>query len=143
MKQLFKTLLYTIPLLAIAVGVGAYSNPPAFPTDTTVVPVTTGTADQSKTGGLGVTTFIARDDAVFAKTMYVSGIIRGGSVCGTGCPDSTVNVGDSSSTVELAVSNVVDAANPDARYGTLTTEALKGSGTRKTCSDGGKVVLCQ
>lgn len=149
MKQLFKTLLITLPLLAIAVGVSAYSNPGTFPTDTDVVPVTIGVANQVKLGGLGVTEFIARDNAAFNGTMFVSGLVRGGDLCtASSCPDSTVTFGDSTTTVELGISDIVDAANPSATRGTLTTEALStaragGSGLRKTCSNGGQIVLCQ
>ena len=142
MKKNIISMLILVPALVLgAIAVEAYSLPPTFPNDTNVVPVTVGTPDQVKTGGLSVEAFVARDKAMLlGKNTFITGTVRGGVAPSLGT--STVYFGDvaSGATVTLGVEENVQVTDSSER---LISGVLAGSGVRVLCAnDVSEVFVC-
>ena len=139
MKKYIPFFMLTIALASLAVVASAYSSRPVFPASTDVVPVTTGDADQTKTGGLSVDAFVAKNAEFKDMIMVEGGVIRGGTIGNTN--DSTVYFGDWA-TQKQSVSIVVAS---DAKTNTvLTSDILQGVGERPTCADSsGMISICE
>lgn len=126
----------TLSCVLCAAVVSAYKNPTsAFPTDTDVVPVTIGRANQIKAGGLSVHAFTA-NNAEFKDIVIVEKNVRGGTIGTLG--NSTVEFGDWD-TKTPAVSVVVqdDTKTNDV----LSSDLLKGTGQRPVCADASGMVF--
>jgi hypothetical protein len=134
-KQLLQIIGLSLFAVLIASVASAYTPPSAAaPAGNTDGPLTVGSANQIKAGGLTVGTFQARENAYFDKNVLFNGLIRGG----TPNAAAPVKIGDSAAKTSVALSGTM---NIDGYY---QSDSLKtGGGKKPLCSDdNGVLYIC-
>lgn len=120
MKQRFsQILILAIVLLPLAFTARGYTAPTAAPTGgNTDGPLTVGSVDEVKLGGLSVNAFHATGGALFVQDAYLQGFVRGGT------PTTTLPI---AVTTDVAVSGNVMTKN-------AVSTTLAGTGIRPLCA---------
>lgn len=136
-KQLLQLLICALSLVFVATVAKAYTPPVSAPGNgNSDAPLNVSAVNQSKTGGLTVGTFQARNDSYFDQNVYFDGLIRGGTV---NSPASTpVTFGGPANKVDVSFTGTASI------NGVYQSDSLKtGGGLKPLCANqNGTVYLC-